>query len=100
MFLAKVHNAVRVRELVRARSQVRWLVKSLRVLLQCDALTIATRNAYQDIARLFYDHEVAVNETITLEPPCLISKDEVLENADKRVQVPLFNKLAFLRLMY
>lgn len=56
-------------------------------LTQCDALNLATRNGHQDVTRLFYDHEVAVNNTITLEPPCLISKDETMENANKRVKV-------------
>ena len=57
------------------------------IFLQCDTLNLATRNGLQDVTRLFYDHEVAVNDTITLEPPCLISKDETMENVDKRVKV-------------
>ena len=57
------------------------------MLLECDALNLATRNGHQDVTRLFYDHEVAVNDMITLEPPCLIAKDESMENSDKRVKV-------------
>ncbi|KIJ55854.1 hypothetical protein M422DRAFT_41710 [Sphaerobolus stellatus SS14] len=64
VFLARVLVASRVRDL-------------------CDALHHATRNGIQDVTRLLYDHELAVNDTITHQPPCLIARDE---RGDAKVQ--------------
>ncbi|KIJ45341.1 hypothetical protein M422DRAFT_46803 [Sphaerobolus stellatus SS14] len=49
----------------------------------CDTLHHATRNGIHDVTRLLYDHELAVNDTITHQPPCLISRDE---RGDAKVQ--------------
>jgi hypothetical protein len=98
MFLAKVHNAERVRELV---SDVEQLFSKafINYFLQCDSLNMATRNGHHDVTRLFYEHEVAVNATISLEPPCLISIDLAKERTDKRVQVCVDFLMHIYRLM-
>ncbi|KAF8578177.1 hypothetical protein K439DRAFT_1621530 [Ramaria rubella] len=77
MFLAKVRNAERVRELVgRARA----------VFADGGGADVVLLVWGLDVTRLFYDHEVSVNDTITLEPPCLVVKDDAMESTDKKVQ--------------
>jgi len=52
---------------------VRALCGSRRPLIsrpQCDALNLAIRNGHQDMTRLVYDHEVALNDTITTALRC------------------------------